>query len=365
FPGGTNDSNEAWVELTISDERGNTLGRRGWVDEERYVDKKAHFYKVIFVDEQGRARLKRDPHNFRVPAFTRVVGPGLADLSRYRFVVPESAAGKKLTIRARLMWRKFNRDYMKFVFGEAGMKVPDLPHLQGQSIPDLPVTAIAEHDVTLEVTREWRASAPVNDGELWQRYNDHGIANLLTGAFDVAERSFAEVARLRPDLPDGYRNQARRWIKGATPKRAVPFLEKIDEIAPTDPQRAWFWGRYLERIEEFEEAEKMYLRTTRIFPADRNAWKALGRVRFKMHRYEEALPAYLEVLKIDSEDVESHRQRAHIYRLLGKEREAAEAQKAHDKYRKDDLAEQWTKKFLLEHPEINDSAQPRHIYALD
>ena len=88
-------------------------------------------------------------------------------------------------------------------------------------------------------------------------------------------------------------------------------------------------------------------------------------MRFKLHRYEEALEAYLKVLKIDNEDVESHRQRAHIYRLLGKPKEAAEAQKAHDKYRKDDLAEQWTKKFLLEHPEINDSAQPRHIYALD
>ncbi|MHC5051298.1 MAG: tetratricopeptide repeat protein [Planctomycetota bacterium] len=363
FPGGTNDSNQGWIDFRITDETGRELYRSGAIDGNGYVDGKAHFYRVVMVRHDGTEADERDAQHFHVAAFTRVIGPGTADVARYAFRVPRDLAGRQVRVEAKLNWRKFNRRFTEFVFRDRGMKVPDLPHLKGQSVPDLPVTTIARNDVTLDV-RDARGAppAPVDDPQIWERFNDHGIASLLQGAFDVAEDSFRAVARLRPDLPDGWRNLARRWIRSATPERAEPLLRKMDEVAPRDPQRPYFWGRYFERTEEYEDAAEAYEASLRVFPRDRDGWRRLGAVRYKLHAYEASLDAYLQVLAIDDEDIEAHKRRRDIYRQLGREREAAEAQKAFDKYRIDDHAQEVARNFLLEHEEINREAQRRHVH---
>ena len=194
------------------------------------------------------------------------------------------------------------------------------------------------------------------------RYNDHGIASLLQQAFDVAEDSFREVARLVPARPDGYRNQARRWIMSGTPHRARPLLHKVDEVAPTDPQRPYFWGRYFQRVEEYERAEKAFQASIEVFPDDRDAWRRLGEVRYKMKRYEDALKAYLKVLRIDPEDLQSHKRRVDIYRHLGKKYEAAEAEKAFLHFKRDDEAEEVAREFLQRREDINNAAQRRQVH---
>jgi tetratricopeptide (TPR) repeat protein len=362
FPGGTNDSNQGWVDFRITGADGRELYRSGAIDEQGYVDKSAHFYRVVMVRHDGSEADERDAQNFHVAAFSRVIGPGTADVARYGFTVPKDLAGQEIRIEAKLNWRKFNRRFTEFVFRERGMKVPDLPHLEGQAVPDLPVTTIVQHGVTLDVRDAPGEPAPVDDPKAWQRFNDHGIASLLQGAYDVAEDSFRAVARLRPDLPDGWRNLARRWIVSATPERAEPLLRKVDEVAPRDPQRPYFWGRYFERLERYEEAEEAYEASLRVFPKDRDGWRRLGAVRYKLHEYERSLEAYLEVLAIDDEDIEAHKRRRDIYRQLGREREAAEAQKAFDKYRLDDHAQEVARNFLLEREDVNREAQLRHVH---
>ena len=133
-------------------------------------------------------------------------------------------------------------------------------------------------------------------------------------------------------------------------------------LAALDPQRPYFWGRYHQRMEEFEEAERAFEASLEVFPRDRDAWRRLGAVRYKLHRYESALQAYLKVLSIDPEDVEAHKRRLDIYRQLGREYEAAEAQKAFEKYKRDEQAEAVAKRFLLENEEINKDAQRRHVH---
>jgi len=362
FPGGTNDSNEGWVDFEITGEDGRVLYRSGGLDPEGHVDPAAHFYRVIMLRHDGTEASQRDAANFHVGAFARVIGPGTADVARYAFRMPEDLAGQRVRMTARLNWRKFNRRYTEFVFTSPGIRVPDLPHLAGQAVPALPITTIAEDTVTLDVRPERGDPAPVDDPALWVRFNDHGIASFLQGAFDVAETSWAEVARLRPDLPDGYRNQARRWIRSATPEKAEPFLRKVDEVAPRDPQRPYFWGTYFARIEEFERAAEAFEASVRAFPGDRDGWRRLGAVRYKLHEYEQALDAYLRVLAIDPEDVEAHKRRLDIYNQLGREAEAAEARRAFEKYKPDEEAEEVARDFLQQHEEINHEAQKRHVH---
>jgi tetratricopeptide (TPR) repeat protein len=359
FPGGTNDSNEGWVDFRVTDESGRELFRSGAIRDDGHLDPRAHAYKIVMVRHDGSEASQRDPQNFHVAAFARVIGPGTADVARYAVTIPDGV--KRVKVEAKLNWRKFNRTYTEFVFKEAGMKVPLLPHLQGKAVPDLPVTTIATSAVELEVGGHGGAE-PVSDPALWMRYNDHGIASFLQQAFDVAEASWKEVERLRPDLPDGYRNQARRWILSGQPAKAEPFLKKVDEVAPKDPQRPYFWGLYFDRTEEFERAEQAYMASLDVFPKDRDAWRRLGAVRYKLHKYEASLDAYLKALEIDPEDVESHKRRLDIYRQLGRELEAAEAQKAFEKYKLDEHAQEIARKFLLDHEATNEEAQPRHVH---
>jgi len=362
FPGGTNDSNQAWIDFRITGEDGENLYSIGAIDERGRVDERAHFYRVIMVRHDGSEADERDAHMFHVTAFSRVIGPGAADVARFAFKVPEGLGGRRVRIEARLQWRKFNRRYTEFVFVERGLKVPDLPHLAGQRVPELPVTTIAQDRIELDVRERRAAAARVDDARAWERYNDHGIANFLQGAFDVAEASWAEVARLRPDLPDGPRNLARRWIASAAPEKAEPYLRRVDEVTPLDPQRPYFWGRYFERIEEYEQAQKAYEASLEVFPGDRDGWRRLGAVRYKLHLYAESLQAYLKVLEIDPEDVEAHSRRLDIYRQLGDREAAEEARKAFLKYKRDEEALEVARRFLLEHKEINHDAQPRHVH---
>jgi len=358
FPGGTNDSNEGWLEFRVTDQDGRTVFHSGFFGEDRYVDEKAHFYRTVMVRHDGTWATERQPQEFHAPAFNRVIGPGTADLARYGFTVPEGATS--LRVEARLKWRKFSRAFHEFVFHEPGIRAPDLPHLEGKKVPDLPIDTLAEDVVDLAVSPERRRAEPVAEG--WMRFNDHGIANFLQGAFEVAEESWDEVARIAPDRVDGWRNIARRWISSGTPENARKYLRKVDAVDPRDPQRPYFWGRFYERIEEFEAAEEAYLASLEVFPDDRDAWRRLGNVRYKLGRWHDSLKAYLRVLEIDPEDLAAHKRRLDIYRQLGEEDKAAEAKKAFEKYRLDDEREQVIRDFLLEHPEINDDAQKRHIH---
>jgi len=358
FPGGTNDSNEGWLDFRVTDQDGKEIFRSGAVGEDRYVDEKAHFYRTVMIRHDGTWATQRQAQKFHAPAFNRVIGPGTADVARYGFKVPEGTTS--IRVEAKLQWRKFSRAFQEFVFNRPGIRAPALPHLEGKKVPDIPIDTLAEDAVDLAVSdRRQHDSAPATE---WVRFNDHGIASFLQDAYEVAEESWRAVADAHPESLHGWRNLARRWIVSGQPQKAREYLEKVDEVAPTDPQRPYFWGRYHERMEQFDEAERAYLASLEVFANDRDTWRRLGNVRYKLGRWNDSLAAYLRVLEIDPEDLEAHKRRLDIYRQLGDEAKAAEAQKAFEKYRLDDEREQTIRKFLLDHPEINDDAQKRHVH---
>ncbi|MFB3786493.1 MAG: tetratricopeptide repeat protein [bacterium] len=372
FPGGTNDSNEAWIHFTVQDETGRKLCESGAMEEDGQVDPRAHFYRVIFVDRHSQPVLKRDPQNFHTPAYSRVIGPGTANCVRYRFEVPAEAAGGNLVLTAELLWRKFNLDFTLFVFSRE--KVPDLPVFRGMKAPDLPVTLVARSEVALPVvdrlgpdTGEVQPPIPpqmLEDGNLWIRYNDYGIAYLLQGDWRMADWAFTRVAQLRPDRVDGPRNRARvALLEGRIPE-AYQLLEQCETLKPGDPQTAWFWGLTKKEEGLYGEAARAFERVLAYFPEDRGAWSELGRTLYLDGRYEESLKAYLEVLAIDPEDRAAHYHRMLCYRALGKTAEAAEAEKAYTLYQIDESAAQVTQQFRLKHPWINESSQPLPIYDL-
>lgn len=363
FPGGTNDSNEGWIEFTLLDETGRVLVQSGGLTEDRQVDPWAHMYNAVFTDRFGRRIRMRNAQSIYALVYANVIGPGTADVAHYRFTVPPELAGRKLTARARLLWRKFDRPFTEFAYrtNPQGFRLFD-------DVPDLPITEIARHEVTFEVRSTpddtWVPDYRPLAGQ-WVRFNDYGIASLLEGDTVAAQQAFALVADLVPERVDGYANQARVAIRDGALEEAYRLLARAEELAPNNPQLAWFWGVLLQEDGRYEEAANAYRRVLQAFPADRAAWRNLGRVLYLSGEFEGAIQALDEALRIDPEDRIAHYHRMLALRALGRHDEARVAEAAYRKYKLDESAEQVTRIYRLQHPEVQRMSQAINVYHLE
>ena len=181
FPGGTVDAYDTWLELKGTDEKGQTIFWSGSVEDNGKgpVEKGAHFYRSLQVDAHGNAINKRNAWATRAVVYVHLIPPGAADTVHYRVHIPENA-GNKITLHARLCYRKFAWWNTQFSFaGVPNSNQPDADvtrdyddrkfafagSLKGisakeEKIPDLPIVALAEDEVTLNVVAHDAASIP-------------------------------------------------------------------------------------------------------------------------------------------------------------------------------------------------------------
>lgn len=360
FPGGTNDSNEGWLEVSLLDERGKVIAISGFIQDDGHLDPDAHLYKAIILDKAGRRISRRNAQDIHVNAFARVIGPGTADAAHFRFTVPEVLAGQRVTVRARLLWRKFDRLYTEFAYkaNPAGFKGFD-------TCPDLPVTEIAADDVAFEVVDGVPASPrPTADAVDWMRYNDYGIGLLLQGDTRGAVSAFDMVARVAPERIDGPRNLARVAIRDGNIAKGIEYLKQCEELKPADAQTAWFWGVALQEDGRYEQAVMAYVRVLEQFPEDRATWRNMGLAHRLNKQFELAIVAFDKALEIDPEDRIAHYHKIFCLRALRREREAEVVAAAYDIYKIDESAQRITQAFRLEHRGVNLETQPIHVHDL-
>ncbi len=362
FPGGTLDSNESWIHLAVFDEKDpdRPLYESGAMEEATLdVDREAHHYRALFVDEHSKEADRRNPQDFRGLVHVKVIGPGTADVVRYRLTVPTDWAGRRLGVRATLKWRKFRHDYVEFAW--AGT-------MPGRKPPVLPVTDIASGAATFPVV----ASAPAAVADVprdkvaaaWQRWNDWGIGLLLQGDTRGAERAFGVLRDATPERVDPWRNLARTKLVDGRIAEAIELLQQADRRDPGNAQTAYFFGVARERTGQLDDAIAAFEAARETFPGDRTIHHQLGQIRYRLERYDEALRDFLRVLAIDPEDRIAHYHRMLIYRATGDEKAAAEAEKAAQKYEIDESAQKWTNDFRRERTDVNFESQPLHVHEL-
>jgi len=361
FPGGTNDSNEGWIEFTVTDSLGRRLFASGLVGSDGHLDPNAHTFKSVLVDRNGNAIDRRNAQDIHTAVYTSVIGPGAADLAHYRLTLPTTLAASPLTVTARLLWRKFERAYTEFAFesNPAGFPGFDAP-------PELPITEIASDTVRIRATASGApAAAAVATEPDWTRHNDYGIALLLEGDLRGAGQAFARVEGLAPGRVDGPLNLARTALAEGRLTLAYAALERSEAIDAGNSRSAWVWGRVLQEDGRYEDAASAYRRVLRDFPNDRAAWRALGRTLFLDGRYEEALVALDRVLDIDPEDRVAHYHRMLSLRALGRAEAAARAEAAYLYYGIDESAQEITRAYRARHPGANTMAQRIRIHLLE
>jgi len=71
------------------------------------VEPGAHFYRSLQIDRHGNPINKRNAWATRSVVYVHLIPPGAADTAHYRLHIPENA-GDKITLHARLNYRKFS-----------------------------------------------------------------------------------------------------------------------------------------------------------------------------------------------------------------------------------------------------------------
>jgi tetratricopeptide (TPR) repeat protein len=384
FPGGTVDAYDTWLELKGTDDKGQVIFWSGMVEDDGKgpVERGAHFYRSLQVDAHGHPINKRNAWATRAVVYVHLIPPGAADTVHYRLHIPEDA-GSKITLHARLCYRKFAWWNTQFSF--AGLADPEQAHpevtpdfddtrflftasLKGASakqekIPDLPIVALAEDEVTLTIAAH-DAAAPEPKVALqkddWERWNDYGIGLLLQGDLKGAQTAFQKVIEIDPTNPDGWVNIGRAEVEEGDMDRARVVLARALRLSRDLARAHFFYAKVLRNDGRYDEAADHLRRVLAQYPRDRVALNDLGRILFLERRYMDAVNVLQSVLAIDPEDLQAHYNLMLCYNGLGDEKKAHEHQVRYLRFKADEASQAITGPYRQLNPGDNNERQAIH-----
>jgi len=376
FTQGTADSNEVWLDVTVtSGER--VIGRSGGRSSAgNAVDPWSHFVNAFVIDRKGYRINRRNAEDIFVALYNNQIPPGAADVVHYRLVVPPEIT-EPVTVEVKLQYRKFDTEYMRLVSGNPSYH------------NDLPIVTLAEDRITFPIADSTqKPSNPESSIDLWQRWNDYGIGLLRKGELRQAAEAFAMVEAI--GRPEGPLNLARVYLKeGRVQTDAPRALERAAAFEPrgNDWSVLWFgaqvaeqngdFDRVIDNLREiirggFEQAEGRGFD----FSKDYRVLSALARALYQrglQERGEEARKEYLtaardrflEVLDYDPENLGAHWGLRQVFADLGDSEKEREHAARHAYYKPDDNALDYAvAQARLRYPAANKASEAVVIYDL-
>ncbi|RMF44766.1 MAG: hypothetical protein D6753_01755 [Planctomycetota bacterium] len=366
---GTADSNELWLDVTVTS-GGRVIGRSGGLDPLGETDRWAHFVNVFMLDKNGDRIARRNAQDIFVPLYDHQIPPGAAQTVHYGLQIPDDVDAP-IEIEVALKYRKFDKEYLDFM--NKSYRPGDLEFRGRTAAPgrnDLPITIMARDRVVLPVrTRDGRTieATPAERRlpELWQRWNDYGIGMLLAGKSQLkpAAEAFHQVESL--GRYDGPLNLARVMFAEGDLDGAAAALQRCSSMDPPPPPwtLAWLSGQVSRQQGYLEDAEQSFRsvleddnteRRSRGFDfgLDYRVRNLLGMTLIDLAEkaesrrqaerasalYRQAEQEFLRVLETDSENVTAHANLAALYRRLGAADKADYHQRLHLIYKPDDNA---------------------------
>jgi tetratricopeptide (TPR) repeat protein len=382
FPGGTVDAFDTWVEFFAADDHGRVLVHSGRLETAGGpVERSAHFYRSLLLDEHGNPINKRNAWAARSVAYVRLIPPGAADTVHYRLDIPKDASGR-VHLRARVQHRKFS--WWNTQWAYAGVRDPSQPsfalapgHDDGRfvftgdtsgvsgamkKIPDLPITTMAEATATLLVN-----SAPPSeskqlalDASARERWNDYGIGLLLQGDLKGAEAAFLTVTTIDPAYADGWVNVGRARLQEGNLAGAEDVLRRALAVDPNLAKTHFFLGTVLKNAGRYEESLAHLRNAANRYPRDRVVRNQIGRVLFLQRKFADAIPEFRQVLQIDPEDLQAHYNLMLCYQGLGRQSDAERERTLYFRFKADEASQAITGPFRQLHPDDNNERQAIH-----
>ena len=384
FPGGTVDAPEVWVELKAVDDKGQTIFWNGKVEDDGKgpVEPGAHFYRSLQVDEHGNPINKRNAWATRAVVYVRLIPPGAADTIHYRLNIPQKA-GNKITVTARVCYRKFSWWNTHFAYAGTSEQEPAGPQTTNsyddrkftftgdtsivsgkvKQVPELPIVDMAEDTVELNVLPKGVAEpAPkvIVEKADWQRWNDYGIGLFLQGDLKGAAAAFRRVTEADPSNPDGWVNLGRAAVQEGDNDRARQVLEKALALNPNLARANFFYARVLREDGDYDGAIRHVQTVLAQYPKDRVVRNEAGRVLFLQRRYKEAIEQLQQAIAVDPEDLQANYNLMLCYKGLGDNEKAERYQKLYMRFKADESSQVITGPYRRDHPEDNNERQSIH-----
>lgn len=335
FPGGTLDAQDTWVELSITDARGERLAAAGQAWRQGRADVSLHRLHATLLDERGRPVLGRAIQDFRTPGYNHTITPRDRQLVRYAWRAPEQISDDAwpLRVQARLVHRSREPGLAQAACDEVrsprGAAWDAARRARGRPPIDpcapLPRTIVAEDDIELLPPSEATAAEP--DAVLAL---DHGAAwaHALVEEIDRARPSFLlaldwlegeqgpRAARLRAAALVGLGGVASR--QGRT-REMEHWLDRADDTLPGQPASAWVRGRGLMAVWRHDEAIPWLRVAAAGAPLDDRAWTALAVAAGSEADYRGSLAAARRALALSPRAPDPLRAQALALRGLGRD----------------------------------------------
>lgn len=326
FPGGTNDSNDVWVEVS--------LARPG---QPPILLDDSHLVRAQPVDDQGVPLRRRDPQNTRAVVYNTSLSPADPQVIRYQADLSllwpgrgTDEAATPIELHARLRYRKFTPDYAAF----SCQALPAGPTRERCLQP--PIVDVAEASRWLSRSTHPLAPSPPrspprspqDQAPLWERYLDHGLglADGLVDAASAARPSIDHAAGLAPNRVEPRLAAARLALALGRTEDVLSFGRQAEGLRPLHPAHLYLRGQALYRSYRFAEARPYFERAAQLVPEDPNLLAMLARVRGLTGDSRAALQAADHLLTLDPESEDGHHQRMLALRELGDEEGAAQAE---------------------------------------
>ncbi|HXG55297.1 MAG TPA: tetratricopeptide repeat protein, partial [Vicinamibacterales bacterium] len=381
FPGGTVDAFDVWVELEATDSSGRVIMHSGAVENGGPVDPGAHVYRSLMLDAAGNPINKRNAWMARSVAYVRLIPPGAADTVHYRLQVPADVTGQ-IRLRAKVNYRKFS--WWNTQWAYAGVRDPshvgfplapshdsgrwlftgDTSTVSGalKSIPNLPITVMAEDEATIRVagSRDAAAVPPPALKKDRERWNDYGIGLLLQGDLRAAKDAFTTVTQIEPGYADGWVNVARIHVLEGDVLAAETMLRKALQIDPKLAKTHFFLGVSLKEQGRYEDALTHLETAAAQYPRDRVVLNQIGRVMFLQRRFADSIAMLKRVLGVDAEDLQAHYTLMLAYQGLGDAANAARERKLYERFKADEASQTVTGPYRQLHPDDNNERQSVH-----
>lgn len=384
FPGGTVDAYDTWLELKGEDEKGQTVFWSGKVEDggKGPVEKGAHFYRSLMIDEHGNPINKRNAWATRAVVYVRLIPPGAADTVHFRVTVPENA-GNKIKFTAKLLYRKFSWWNTQFSFAGRSEQAAVEPHTTAaydnrkftfnadtsgvsgkiKGIPNLPIITVAENTAEIRVLPKGAsAEAPreIVKKDDWQRWNDYGIGLLLQGQLKAAAAAFQKVTEADPENPDGWVNIGRVAVQEGDMERAREVLTTALKLSPELARAHFFYARVLRSDGDYDGAASHLQKVIAQFPKDRVVRNDLGRIYFLQRKYKGAIAQLQEAIAVDPEDLQANYNLMLSYRGLGENATAVKYEKLYLRFKADESSQALTGEYRRKNPEDNNERQSVH-----
>jgi hypothetical protein len=165
FPTGPLDIIQSWVEIRATDQDGNVLFTSGEIDQNNFIQPGSFLFKAEPVDQYGNLIDRHNLWEMTGVRYRRSLMPGFQDMAEFRLLcpssvgegsgkqfqhyqelpvsLPENAVGK-ITVEARLRYRKIDQFLLNFLYGEGAAHATNLTS---------PITDLSEDSAEVLVVR--------------------------------------------------------------------------------------------------------------------------------------------------------------------------------------------------------------------